>query len=110
MNIRCVCGETEALTGDRHGAAITLTCETCGRVWTRDPSNRCGHCNSADLQTVPLAIIEKGRGTQLSVVGVRSVTLCSVCDSDKLRRYHDNRPNPLMPDELPTIAPEERLT
>ncbi len=59
---------------------------------------------------VPLAIIEKGRGTQLSVVGVRSVTLCSVCDSDKLRRYHDNRPNPLMPDELPTIAPEERLT
>lgn len=56
---------------------------------------------------MPLAIIEKGRGTQLSVVGVRPIDLCSVCDRGRLRHYHDHRPNPLMPDELPTIPPDE---
>ena len=58
------------------------------------------------MQSAPLAIVEKGRGTQLSVVGTRIVQLCSVCDADALDRYHRNRPNPLMPDELPTIDPE----
>jgi hypothetical protein len=57
------------------------------------------------MQPVPLAIVEKGRGTQLSVVGTRTVQLCSVCDVATLERYHRNRPNPLMPDELPTINP-----
>ena len=58
------------------------------------------------MQSAPLAIVEKGRGTQLSVVGTRIVQLCSVCDSDALDRYHRNRPNPLMPDELPTADSE----
>ncbi len=62
------------------------------------------------MQAVPLAIVEKGRGTQLSVVGVRSINLCSTCDAGQLRQYHDNRPNPLMPSELPTVGPDERLT
>jgi hypothetical protein len=31
--------------------------------------------------------------------------LCSDCDAETLDRYHRNRPNPLMPDELPTIDP-----
>jgi hypothetical protein len=53
---------------------------------------------------VPLAIVEKGRGTQLSVVGTRTVFLCSTCDAETLDRYHRNRPNPLMPDELPTVG------
>jgi len=52
---------------------------------------------------VPLAIVEKGRGTQLSVVGTRTVYLCSMCDAETLERYHRNRPNPLMPNELPTV-------
>ena len=55
------------------------------------------------MQSAPLAIVEKGRGTQLSVVGTRIVMLCSGCDAEALKRYHRNRPNPLMPDELPTI-------
>ena len=57
------------------------------------------------MQSVPLAILEKGRGTQLSVVGTRIVYLCSACDAESLDRYHRNRPNPLMPDELPTLDP-----
>jgi len=55
------------------------------------------------MQAVPLAIVEKGRGTQLSIVGTRTVHLCSTCDAETLARYHRNRPNPLMPDELPTL-------
>lgn len=110
MNIVCTCGEADALRGEPHNGSIQLSCESCGRAWTRDLSACCPRCSGSDLQTVPLAIVEKGRGTQLSVVGVRSISLCSSCDGARLREYHDNRPNPLMPSELPTVAPEDRLT
>ncbi len=53
---------------------------------------------------MPLAILERGRGTQLSVVGTRPIDLCTRCDADRLTSYHRNRPNPLMPQELPTIG------
>lgn len=109
MDIACICGETNALHGDQIDGTIQLTCDSCGHSWTRNPASVCDNCGSQDLQTVPLAIVEKGRGTQLSVVGVRSVSLCSSCDKQRLREYHDHRPNPLMPDELPNVAPEERL-
>ena len=56
------------------------------------------------MQPVPLAILEKGRGTQLSVVGTRTIHLCSECDAETLRVYHRNRPNPLMPDDIPTAG------
>jgi hypothetical protein len=56
------------------------------------------------MQQVPLAILEKGRGTQLSVVGTRPIQLCSTCDAETLRVYHQNRPNPLMPDDIPTAG------
>jgi hypothetical protein len=56
---------------------------------------------------VPLAIVERSRGTQLSVVGTRPVRLCSVCDAERLTTYHANRPNPLMPDQLPTMGEEQ---
>jgi len=98
------CGEGDNLVGTPDGETITVTCGGCGATWTRDPSPRCATCGRTDLQAVPLAIVEKGRGTQLSVVGTRIVHLCSVCDADKLGRYHTNRPNPLMPDALPTIG------
>jgi hypothetical protein len=34
----------------------------------------------------------------------------SACDGGQLRQYHDNRPNPLMLSELPTVGPDDRLT
>ena len=105
MDIACPsCGEGEALRGQRSGDSIALTCETCGHAWDRDLTPRCPTCGGTDLQTVPLAILEKGRGTQLSVVGTRPIDLCTACDAETLSRYHRNRPNPLMPDELPTIG------
>ena len=54
-----------------------------------------------------LAIVERSRGTQLSVVGTRVIHLCPRCDADTLERYQRNLPNPLMPDELPTLGPEQ---
>ena len=56
------------------------------------------------MQAVPLAMLVNGRGTQLSVVGTRTIHLCSYCDSATLHRYHANRPNPLMPDDIPTAG------
>jgi hypothetical protein len=56
---------------------------------------------------VPLAIVEKSRGTQLSIVGTRPVSLCTECDAAVLRHYHDHRPSPLMPSDIPTIGEEQ---
>jgi hypothetical protein len=100
------CGEEDDLSGAPTDLGVELTCGSCGLRWVRGPSTSCSTCDSQDLQTVPLAIVEKSRGTQLSVVGTRPVTLCSVCDADRLEKYHANRPNPLMPDTLPTIGEE----
>jgi len=80
-----------------------MTCDVCGHQWSRLLDPVCERCGSADMQAVPLAIVEKGRGTQLSVVGTRAIYLCSDCDAVTLERYHRNRPNPLMPDQLPTL-------
>lgn len=96
------CGEADDIYGSRAGDAITITCGSCDAMWKRDLSPHCPRCDGDDMQSVPLAIVEKGRGTQLSVVGTRIVYLCSACDAEALERYHRNRPNPLMPDELPT--------
>jgi len=108
ISIECPdCRETESLTGVRGDEEIDLTCGACGATWSRSLAKRCGSCGGDDVQTVPLAIVERSRGTQLSVVGTRPIDLCSRCDGDKLRRYHANRPNPLMPDALPTVGEEQ---
>jgi hypothetical protein len=107
FDIRCPdCRESDDLTGERSAEFIAMTCGACGAEWSRPLAKTCGRCGGSDLQTVPLAIIEKSRGTQLSVVGTRPVDLCSVCDEAVLRHYHDHRPNPLMPTDLPTIGEE----
>ncbi|MDH3500621.1 MAG: hypothetical protein OEM97_10890 [Acidimicrobiia bacterium] len=59
------------------------------------------------MVAVVKAVVEKGRGTQLSVVGTQVVHMCAECDATTVRRYFDNRPNPLMPNELPTVGPEQ---
>ena len=105
MRIDCPgCGENERLRGSRRDDVIVLTCEVCGHSWNRDLRPTCVQCGGTDMQQVPLAILEKGRGTQLSVVGTRPIHLCSACDAETLRKYHANRPNPLMPADIPTAG------
>lgn len=103
LDISCpICGERDDLSGRREDGVIAITCHACGQAWTRPVAPRCPTCGGDDLQTVPLAIVEKSRGTQLSVVGIRMVQLCWSCDRTAIERWQANRPNPLMPDELPT--------
>lgn len=101
------CGESAELSGEHAETGIVLTCGRCGHQWARASDAVCDRCGSDDLQTVPLAIVERSRGTQLSVVGTRRITLCSVCDDERLAAYHANRPNPLMPENLPTVGEEQ---
>lgn len=103
IEIECpVCSETDDLTGHRHEDSITINCGRCGQTWDRPTKPLCPKCEGDDLQEVPLAIVEKSRGTQLSVVGIRIAHLCNVCDAEAIRKWQDNRPNPLLPDQLPT--------
>lgn len=102
------CGESDRLVGERDGDLIHLECEACRATWDRTPLPTCQHCGGSDLQAVAMAIVEKSRGTQLSVVGTRTVYLCPVCDADALELYHRNLPNPLMPDQLPTTDPSQQ--
>lgn len=102
------CGEEDDLAGERVAEdELELACGSCGQRWARLLTPRCLTCGGDDLQTVPVAIVERSRGTQLSVVGIRTVEMCWTCDSETIRRWQDNRPNPLLPDELPNSAAGE---
>lgn len=108
LDIECpVCGEVDDLIGERRDETIAITCGQCGQTWERPTSPVCSECEGDDLQAVPHAIVERSRGTQLSVVGIRIVHLCYRCDAEDIRRWQDNRPNPLLPRELPTVGPEQ---
>ena len=108
IDIACpACGEAEALRGTRGDESIDLTCDACGASWVRSLAKRCDICGGDDIQTVPLAIVERSRGTQLSILGTRPIDLCSHCDAERLWSYHANRPNPLMPEALPTVGEEQ---
>lgn len=108
LGIACPsCGESEDLSGEPTPDGTRLTCGACTTSWLRSGDPRCATCGSSDLQTVPLAIVERSRGTQLSIVGTRPIDLCSVCDAHELALYHARRPNPLMPKQLPTVGPEQ---
>ena len=108
LDIACpVCEESEDLEGRRSGDRITITCGECGQVWERPTNPVCVSCGGCDLQAVPHAVVEKSRGTPLSVVGIRIVHLCWDCDADAIGRWQRYRPNPLLPKELPTFDKEE---
>ena len=107
ITIACpVCGEKDDLVGESVLDHIRLRCGACGRQWTRSNQAECPKCGGTDLQVVPLAIVERSRGTQLSILGTRPFTLCSECDRETLRHYHAHRPSPLMPSEIPTMGEE----
>jgi hypothetical protein len=97
------CGETEELLGQRQGEMIAVTCEPCGRQWERDPNAipHCDRCEGDDMEGAIKAIVEKSRGSQLSIVATQVVYLCRQCDERVLSSYRIGR-SPLMPDQLPT--------
>ncbi|MCP3935342.1 MAG: hypothetical protein GY708_08220 [Actinomycetia bacterium] len=96
------CGEDEELDGEREGDVIAITCARCETTWHRDPSPRCPRCDSPDVEAAIKAVIEKSRGSQLSIVATQIVHLCRTCDAELLASYRISR-SPLMPDQLPTL-------
>ena len=62
------------------GGLIELTCEQCRVRWTRDPRPRCPKCGGDDLYHVPQLILEKSRGTQMSIQGIHIEYGCHACD------------------------------
>lgn len=96
-----VCGVDDHLGGTPEGEGIRIRCEDCDVDWFRDPSPRCDRCDGDDLEGAAKAIVEKSRGTQLSIVGIEIIQLCRRCDHDALVAYRIHR-TALMPSELPT--------
>ena len=97
------CGEEEQLLGERRGELIHIRCEVCAQEWDRDPEAipRCDRCDGDDMEGAIKAIVEKSRGSQLSIVATQVVYLCRQCDARILDSYRIGR-SPLMPDQLPT--------
>ncbi|MGB5758404.1 MAG: hypothetical protein WBM50_15930 [Acidimicrobiales bacterium] len=101
--IRCpACGEGDDLAGERDQELIRIRCGTCDTTWHRDPQRRCPRCGAGDLYAAPVAVIEKSRGTQLSIVSTRSEYLCWICDRDLIDAQRRSG-TALMPDQLPTL-------
>lgn len=102
LDISCPnCGETEALQGSREGEDIVVTCETCDTRWQRDLTPTCRDCGGTDVREAVQAVVEKSRGTQLSMTSLTQVWLCPDCHPEQLKAWLlSNRPLP--PDELPT--------
>lgn len=102
------CGEDTELRGspitddDGVPTGIRVTCEPCGTEWDRDQSRRCPRCEGTDCYGAPVAVIEKSRGTQLSIVSTRREWLCWTCDRDLIDQQRRSG-TALMPDELPTL-------
>jgi transcription elongation factor Elf1 len=94
------CEEDENLEGKTVDGVITITCGECGAMWDRDFTPKCLRCGSTEVRDALQAILDKSRGTQLSIQSLRVVWLCPDCDTDKLRSYLDSNV-PLPPDELP---------
>ncbi len=69
-------------------------------MWDRDLEPRCPTCGSADVRPALQSIVEKSRGTQLSIQSMRVVHLCPVCDPERLAVWNQGN-TPLPPDELP---------
>jgi ssDNA-binding Zn-finger/Zn-ribbon topoisomerase 1 len=101
MSIEIVCpqcGSDDDLRGRPLGdGLIELTCDACELTWTRDPRPRCPTCGSHDVEAAPKLIVERSRGTQMSIQGVHREFLCRTCDADRIAAARDG----YLPDRLP---------
>jgi len=94
------CDEDENLDGRDVEGTIHITCAACGATWERDLTPRCSTCGRTDLRDALEAILDKSRGTQLSIQAMKVIWLCPDCDAVKLRRWLDSNV-PLPPDTMP---------
>ena len=75
------CGVDDHLTGTRRDDdLIELYCEWCDVTFTRDPRPSCDKCGGYEMEAMPKVLVEKSRGTQMSIQGVQREFMCRVCD------------------------------
>jgi hypothetical protein len=80
------CGVDDHLTGEPiDDGLIELTCGACKVRWTRDPRPRCPECGGDDLYHVPQVILEKSRGTQMSIQGIHLEYGCHACQPREVK-------------------------
>ncbi len=91
IDIVCdACGSDEHLSGEpTDDGMISLTCDACQITWNRDPRPRCTVCGGDDMEVVPHVIVEKSRGTQMSIQGIHTEYQCRVCDAAELAIKRD---------------------
>ena len=98
------CGEQENLSGHISGEpgeeVIEVSCGACGFSWVRDRTPTCPTCSSTDLRQAARSIVEKSRGTQISIQSIEVIYLCPVCDSADLATWNQSN-TPLRPREMP---------
>ncbi len=105
-DVRCPqCGEQDQLSGRRTGREIVLHCDTCGYDGPRVAQRTCPTCGGHDIMERPKAVVERARGTQLSIVGWTTVGLCRACDADELAAALAHG-GAVLPKELPTVDPQ----
>ena len=105
-DVRCPqCGEQEELSGRRVDGEILLTCHACDYDGPRTAKRRCATCGGADVVERPRALVERSRGTQLSVVGYTTAVLCRSCDAGDLAAALAHG-GAILPKELPTVDPQ----
>ena len=65
------CGGDDDVSGvPLDDGRIELTCSACDIRWARDPRPRCPTCGGDDLYHRPQVILEKSRGSQMSIQGI----------------------------------------
>ena len=94
------CDEDENLTGRTVDGVITVVCGECGAGWERDLTPRCDTCGRTDVRPALQAVLDKSRGTQLSIQSMTVVWHCPDCDPEKLARYLESNVR-LPPDTMP---------
>jgi hypothetical protein len=99
VEIVCVdCGTDDHLRGTpRADGTIAVSCDGCGSTWVRDPRPTCPTCGGTDMEAAPRLLVEKSRGSQMSIQGVHREFLCRVCDADRISATRDGH----LPERLP---------
>lgn len=80
------CGVDDHLTGTPAAdGMIELHCARCDVAWLRNPHPHCPRCGGDDMEAAPRVLLERSRGTQMSIQGVQREFLCRVCDAEQIR-------------------------
>lgn len=84
------CGVDDHLSGThRDDDLIELHCAACDVTFTRDPRPSCRSCGGFDMEAMPKVLLDKSRGTQMSIQGIQREFACRECDEQLIRSRGD---------------------